>query len=195
MEECDICLTKIKKRNKNKHQPSKKHRYILSNLIINKYIVRIDEIDKFKDILQSYYDKHKRKFNIFSVWIFWEKNNEIVREIKLPDKVIVEKRCYIAPDINRITMNLIQYDVNKISKMMMGTCVDYLDTYYNFDNDFCNEISIIFISDLRDISFFHYMKQPKSMLCRKLVKNFIEEEKFEDYEYEWLPNCVKLLKI
>ena len=114
---------------------------------------------------------------------YLEKNNEIVREIKLPDKMIVEKRSYIAPDENRITMNLIQYDLNKISKMMMGSCVDYLDTYYNFDNDFCNEISIIFISDLRDISFFHYTKQPKSMLCRKLVKNCIEEN-FEDYEYK-----------
>ena len=67
MEECDICLTKIKKRNKNKHQQSKKHRYFLSNLIIKKYIVRNDEIDKFKDNLQSYYDKHKRKFIKFSV--------------------------------------------------------------------------------------------------------------------------------
>ena len=39
------------------------------------------------------------------------------------------------------------------------------------------------------------MKQPKSMLCRKLVKNFIEEENNVDYEYKWLPNSVKLLKI
>ena len=39
------------------------------------------------------------------------------------------------------------------------------------------------------------MKQPKSMLCRKLVKNFIEEESFEDFEHKWLPNCVKLLKV
>ena len=148
MEECDICLTKIKKRNRIKHEQSKKHRYFLSNLIKNKYIIRYDEIDKYKDILRSYYVNHKRKFNNFSVWIIWKKNNEIVREIKLPDKVIVEKRSYIAPDINRITMNLIQYDVIKVSKMMMGSCVDYLNTYYNFDNDFCNEKCIIFISDL-----------------------------------------------
>ena len=39
------------------------------------------------------------------------------------------------------------------------------------------------------------MKQPKSMLCRKLVKNFVEEENFENNEYKGLPNCVKLLKI
>ena len=126
---------------------------------------------------------------------YLEKNNEIVRDIKLPDKQIVEKRCYIAPDINLIEMNLIQYDVDKISKIMMGSCVEFLDTYYNFDNDFCNELSIKIISGLRDISFFLFMKQPKSMLCRKLVKNFIEEENIEVYEYKWLPNCVKLLKV
>ena len=59
MKECDICLSTIKKQNKNKHQQSKKHKYFLPNLIINKYIVRNEEIDKFKDILQSYYEEHK----------------------------------------------------------------------------------------------------------------------------------------
>ena len=130
---------------------------------------------------------------------YLEKNNEVVREIKLPDKTIVEKRCYMAPNINKITMNLIkssiQYDVNRVNRILMGSCVDFLDTYYKFADDFCDEISIIFISDLRDMSFIHYMKQPKSLLCRKLVKKFIEEENFEDYEYKWLSNCVKLLKI
>ena len=53
MEECNICLSKIKKRNKNKHEQSNKHNFF-SNLIIKKYIVENDEIDKFKDILQSY---------------------------------------------------------------------------------------------------------------------------------------------
>ena len=35
-----MCLTKIKKRNKNKHEKSKKHRYFSSNMIVNKYIVK-----------------------------------------------------------------------------------------------------------------------------------------------------------
>ena len=73
MEERDICVTKNKKRNKNKHQKSKKHKYFLSNLIINEVIVRNDEIDKFKDILQSYYDKHKKKLIIFSFGLFGKK--------------------------------------------------------------------------------------------------------------------------
>ena len=138
----------------------------------------------------------KQNLIIFPFGLFGKKENEIVQENKFPDKVIVEKRCYIAPDINRITMNLIKYDVGKMSKTLMGSCVDYLDTYYDFANDFCDEISVLFISDLRDISFFHYMKQSKSMLCRKLVKSFVEEEEnFENYEYNWLPKCVNLLKI
>ena len=53
MEECNICLTKIKKRNYNKHEQSKKHKYF-SNQIINKYVVRNPEIDKFKDIIQTF---------------------------------------------------------------------------------------------------------------------------------------------
>ena len=48
MEECDICLSKIKKRNKNKHEQTKKHKYYYSNLIINKYIVRNYEMKNLK---------------------------------------------------------------------------------------------------------------------------------------------------
>ena len=128
---------------------------------------------------------------------YLEKNIEIVREIKLPDKVIVGKRCYIARDINRVKMIIIQHDVNKMSKMLMGSCVDYLDTYYIFANNFCDEIRIIFISDLRDISFFHYVKQPKSMLCRKLVKKLLKKKTLKIMNINGFLNvsCVKLLKI
>ena len=41
MYECDICLAKIKKQNKNKHEKSMKHRYFLSNMIVIKYVVKI----------------------------------------------------------------------------------------------------------------------------------------------------------
>ena len=61
MEEFDICLTKIKERNRIKHKQSKKHKYFLSNLIIYKYVVKVNKIDNFEVILQPYCDKHKRK--------------------------------------------------------------------------------------------------------------------------------------
>ena len=53
MEECNICLSEIKNKNKKKHCSTKKQKY-LSNLIINKYNVRNPELDKFKDIFQPY---------------------------------------------------------------------------------------------------------------------------------------------
>ena len=56
----------MKKRYKNKHEQSRKHKYF-STLNIKKHIVKIDEIHKFEDILQSYYDKHKKKFINFTV--------------------------------------------------------------------------------------------------------------------------------
>ena len=175
MEECNICLTKIKKRNKNKHEKSKKHKFFFSNLIINNYIVRNEEINRFKDILQSFYDEHKNKFDNFTVWIIWKIENQIVCDVKLPDKVIIEKQYFIPSNINWMPM-LTPRDVNRMKEILIGSCVDYSVSFYDLGNDFCDEISIIFISYLEDISFFHYIKQPKSMLCRKLVKKFIKEE-------------------
>ena len=51
-----------------------------------------------------------------------------------------------------------------------------------------DEINIIFISDLKDITFFQYMDQSKSMLCRKLVRNFYGRD-YENFDYNWLPKC------
>ena len=87
MEECNICLTKLKKRNKNKHEQSKKHKSF-SNLIINKYIVKNDENNKFKDILHSYYDKHKMKYENFTVYVMWMKNGLIVNKISVPSIIV-----------------------------------------------------------------------------------------------------------
>ena len=134
MEECDICLTKIKRRNKNLHQESKKQKYFLSNLIMKKNIVRNDENDNFKDILQSYHDKHKKSFDNFGVRTVWKKENQIMCEIKLPDGVILEKRWCVMPEITRIPMHLIEptmrHNFNKISKVLKKSCVENLDIFF-----------------------------------------------------------------
>ena len=40
------------------------------------------------------------------------------------------------------------------------------------------------------MTFSHFIAQPKSMLCRKLIKNFFEED-FADFDFDWLPKCFK----
>ena len=59
MGESNICLSKIKNKNKKNHCLTKKHKYF-SNLIINKFTPRNPEINKIKDIIQPLYDKQKK---------------------------------------------------------------------------------------------------------------------------------------
>ena len=41
----------------------------------------------------------------------------------------------------------------------------------------------------------HYMNQPRSMLCRKLERSYIEESdgslNYRDFEYNFLPFCFR----
>ena len=173
MEECNICLTKIKKRNKNKHQQSKEHKQI-SNLIINKYLVKNDENEKFKDTIQSYYDMHKKKFDNFTVCVMCKNIGLVVNKISVP-RVFTYHRIMMRLTITRKKM-----------------ACDYLNKY----NQCCmineiDEIVIIFTSGLKDMTFSHYMAQPKSMLCRKQVRNFFEED-YGNFDYNWLPNALDI---
>ena len=54
------------------------------------------------------------------------------------------------------------------------------------------ETEIVFITDLDDITREHYLEQPKSMFCRKLIRR-LHESSSQDFEYKWLPHSVKSL--
>ena len=178
MEGCIICLTKVKKRNKNKHEQSRKHKYF-SNLITNEYIVRNPEIDKFKDILLPYYDKHKKKFDTFTVCVMWKKNDVLINRISVPSTFTLQ-----APHFFKQSM------VELLIVVKMPP-LDFLDTFdRSCINDEVDEINIIFISVFDKITFSHYMAQPNSIFCRKLQRNFIEKD-FGDFDYNWLPNCFR----
>ena len=152
----------------------KEHKYYCSNLIINKYIVNKDEFDNFKDIFKSHYVNHKEKFNSFGVLIVCKMNGEVADEIKLPSSLIMEEK-YTA-----------------FGNMLDGACAirpcfEYINDYFFIDNLY-DEINIIFICDFEDITFYHYMNQPKPMLSRKLIINLLQNQS-GDYTHKWLPNC------
>ena len=50
----------------------------------------------------------------------------------------------------------------------------------------------VFISDPKDIAQKHYLEQPKSMLCRKLIRRF-HESTSQDFENICLPDSFKNL--
>ena len=58
-------------------------------------------------------------------------------------------------------------------------------------NTITDEIKIIFISNLKEMTLQHYIEQSRSMLCRKLERNYIEEKYRQtdemDFEYRFLP--------
>ena len=54
------------------------------------------------------------------------------------------------------------------------------------------EMEIVFISDPKDITRQHYLEQPKSLLCRKLIRRFLLSTPL-DFEYNWLPDSYKEL--
>ena len=117
---------------------------------MNRYIVRNPEIGKFKDIIQLYYNDHKKKFDIFTVSVMWKKNNMFIYKISVPSVIEIRKPHLFEPSIIELPIML------KIS------AYDYLDQFNKeCVNDEVDEIDIIIISDLNDITFFHYMDQPK----------------------------------
>ena len=101
-------------------------------------------------------------------------NGEVCDEIKLPSSLVMEKK-YTA-------FNKMLHDECGIKP-----CYEYIDDYF-FINNLYDEINIIFISDFKDITFYHYMNQPKSMLSRKLIINLLQNQS-GDYTHKWLPNC------
>ena len=71
------------KKNKTKHDNSKKHRYY-SNLTLNTYFVKDVKLDEFKDVLFKYYFDHMKKFKIFTVRVYWKVNDEIHIKLSVP---------------------------------------------------------------------------------------------------------------
>ena len=102
MFEFDICRAKIKKRNKNKLEKSMKPRYFFSNINVNKYIVKNNDISKFKHNLQSYCDEHKKKFNEYTGTIIWKKNDMIINKISIPRTITLRRTDMYKPDMFEI---------------------------------------------------------------------------------------------
>ena len=149
-------------------------------MIVNKYIVKNNDIKKFKNILQSYSDEHKKKFNEFTTTIIWKKNDMIINKISVPHTITLRRTDMFKPVMFEIP---IYVDVSKreFQDVVDRNCIH---------NTISDEIDIIFISNLKETTLQHYMKQPRSILCRKLERNYIAEND-RDSDYNFLPYCFR----
>ena len=122
-------------------------------MIVNKYIVKNNDINKFKDILQSYCDEHKKKFNDFSVMIIWKKNDMIINKTSIPRTITLQRTHMFKPNMFEIPVYV------KVTEREFLDIVDRNCVY----NTISDEVDIIFKSKLREMTLQHYMKQPISM--------------------------------
>ena len=150
-------------------------------MIVKKYVVKNNDFNKFKDILQSYCDDHKKKFNKYTITIIWKKNDMIITKISVPRTMTLRRTDVFKPDMFEIPIYV------EVSKREFQDIVDR-NSIYNIISD---EIDIILISKFKEMTSQHYMKQPRSILCRKLETKFIEENDppidHRDFDYNFLP--------
>ena len=84
----------------------------------------------------------------------------------------------------------VKVSLNEFQDLIDRACV------YNTISD---ETNVIFISNLEDITMSPYAEQPRSMLCGKLEKLFIEQDDppppdREEFDHTFLPNCFRHLR-
>ena len=106
----------------------------------------------------------KRISTTFLYVLCGRKNDVLIKKISVPSTITLEKPHLFQP--NMIYLQI----VIRVSPL------DLLDTFDRNINIEDDEINIKFIFDLKDMTFSHYMAQPKSMLCRKLIRKFVEED-------------------
>ena len=147
---CELCNKSIKLRSKKKHLNSRYHKS-LSESIISKYSVENPSFLHMEDILKKYVDDYNKKFVLYIIICKWK--------LHFSDTIINVKsnRLY---NIHRPGWELRPYLISKI---------EYMENYgHKFSH--ISEMNIEFISSLRNMTYEHYIKIPKSMLEWTMIK-------------------------
>ena len=109
----------------------------------------------------------------------------ILNTISIPCTITLRRTHMFKPDMFEIPIYI------AVSKREFLDIVGRNCAY----NKISDEIDIIFISKLKEMTLQHYMKQPRSILCRKLGRNYIEEDypppDNKDFDYNLLPYCFR----
>ena len=94
----------------------------------------------------------------------WTKNDVLINMISVPSSITLEKA------------HLFKLSMIEIPIVIGVSPYDSLVTFDRNINNEVDEINLIFTSDLKNMTFSHYMAQPKSILCRRLVRNYIKKD-------------------
>ena len=117
-------------------------------MILNTYILNQVKLDEFEDVMCKYYFDHLKKFKIFTVRGYWKVNDEIQSKLSVP---------------HIVSYGTIAFTMSVTMKQSACSFLDRTIKAYLTGHEIekIDEIEIGFISDVKDITFNHYMDQPK----------------------------------
>ena len=78
---------------------------------------------------------------------------------------------------NGVTVHGYRFIINETACDFLHRVITIYLTHGELSIDKIQETEIVFIPDLKDMTYPHYMEQPKSMICRKVVRRFFEVKK------------------
>ena len=155
---CDLCDKSIKIRSKKEHLNFRYHRS-LNESIICKYTVKNPSFLHMEDILKNFVGDFNKKIEFYLILCQWKLHfSDTIINVK-SHRLYNIKRKYEAWNLR----------TNLISK------IEYFERVTDHKFSHMSEMNIVFISDLRNITYDHYIKIPKSMLewtnIKKLANN------------------------
>ena len=154
---CEICDKSIKIRSKKRHLNSQYHKS-LTESIICKYTIENPSFLNMKDILKNYVDDYNKKIVFYIFICKWNLHfSDTMNNIK-------SNRLY---NIHPLDWNLRRSLMSKIKKLE--------NDGHKFSN--ISEMNIVFITDLRNITYEYYLKIPKPMIEWTLIKKLATNPK------------------
>ena len=107
----------------------------------------------------------------------------ILNKISIPRRITLQRTHTFKLDMFEIPIYV------EVSKREFQDIVD-TNCIYNIISD---EIDIIFRSKFKEITLQNYIKQPRSMLCRRLELNYVNEgyPVESEFGYNFLPYCYR----
>ena len=143
---CELCDKSILIRSKKRHLYSQYHKSLTTSRI-HKYTAKNPSFLHVEDILKSFVDDYNKNFEFYIILCKWKLQfSDTIFNVKF-DRLYNIKRRYSSWNLR----------TNLIWK------IEYFErTGHKFSH--ISEMNITFITDLRDMTYDHYLKIPKSML-------------------------------
>ena len=147
---CELREKSIKIRSKKKHLNSKNHKS-LTKSIICKYTIENPSFLHIENILKNYVNDYNKKFEFYLISCKWK--------LHFSDTIINVKsdRLY---NIFHAGWNLGRYLISRI---------EYFESN-GLKFSHISELNIVFITDLRNMTYEYYLKIPKPMIEWAIIK-------------------------